>query len=86
MPTNRPIYANLAPLRLNITLRQDAFLRTKASELGLGKGEFLRKLIHDAMLAWSEAGVLGPLPPSRESPPSHNGAWNGDGNGSYRVR
>jgi hypothetical protein len=72
----RPVYAALCPLRLNISLRQDAFLSTMARQLGIGKGEFLHRILADAMMSWSQAGLYvppSPQPQSRENIPARNG-------------
>jgi hypothetical protein len=67
-------YAALCPLRLNVSLKQDEFLRTMASQQGIGKAEFLRRIIQDAM----QSGRYVPSTPepgrqeSRAVPREHN--------------
>jgi hypothetical protein len=85
MATRSPKYSNLSFLRLSVTTQQDRFLKAKAAELGLGKSEFLRRLLHDAMTVWAAAGLYEPAtppPPRRERPLSQpkaqNGAWSGE--------
>ena len=60
----RPTYTALYPLRLNVSLKQDEFLRTMATQLGIGKAEFLRRLLADVIVSWIQAGRY--VPPASE--------------------
>jgi hypothetical protein len=56
----RPTYAALCPLRLLISVKQDAFLRTMATEQGIGKAELLRRILQDTLTSWTKAGLYVP--------------------------
>jgi hypothetical protein len=56
----RPVYAALAPLRLNVSIQQDEFLRAMARQLGIGKAEFLRRVLADAITSWTREGLYVP--------------------------
>ena len=47
----RPTYAALCPVRANVSIQQDEFLRRTALQLGIGKAELLRRIIQEAMQA-----------------------------------
>lgn len=50
-------YAALCPLRLNVSERQDEFLWVMAKQLGIGKAEFLRRILADAIPSWTREGL-----------------------------
>lgn len=60
----RPVYTAMQQVRLNLTVKQDTFLRSAARERGLGKAELLRRIVQDAMEAWIAHGLY--VPPMAE--------------------
>jgi hypothetical protein len=61
-----PTYAALCPLQLNGSIQRDEFLRAMARQLGIGKAEFLRRILADAVTSWTQEGLYVPSTQNEE--------------------